>query len=109
MTPATIPLPPTPVLEMARLTLRPLRIADTEAIQRIFPQWEVVRWLNGQIPWPYPPDGAASNVVDNRASARVKEKQGAVEIAREAASYVSGPAGAAAAGRTWLKVTASQA
>ena len=172
MTPATIPLPSTPTLVTERLILRPLRADDAPAIQQLFPQWEVVRWLTSGIPWPYPPDGAAANMADslamrargerffwaitlkgsddlrgridlwpalsgerdmrgfwldpvlhgrglmteaasavtdyafdvlawpelyltnaveNRASARVKEKQGAVEIDRVKASYVSGP------------------
>lgn len=59
---ATIPLPPTPVLETARLILRPIRESDTADVQRIFPQWEVVRYLNGLVPWPYPDDGAATNM-----------------------------------------------
>jgi ribosomal-protein-alanine N-acetyltransferase len=57
-----IPLPPTPVLETARLILRPLEARDTPAIQRIFPQWEVVQYLNAEVPWPYPDDGAATNM-----------------------------------------------
>lgn len=57
-----IPLPPTPTLETARLILRPLEARDVEAIQRIFPQWELVRHLNAQVPWPYPADGAATNM-----------------------------------------------
>lgn len=57
-----LPLPPTPVLETARLILRPLEARDTEAVQRIFPQWEVVRWLHAGVPWPYPADGAATNM-----------------------------------------------
>jgi len=57
-----IPLPPTPVLETARLILRPYEARDVPAIQRIFPQWEVVRWLHAGIPWPYPDDGAATNM-----------------------------------------------
>ena len=165
------PLPPTPTLETARLILRPIERRDIPAIQRIFPQWEVVRWLHAAVPWPYPPDGAEThvsqclqarargekfhwaitlkgsdelrgridlwrfdgenrdmrgfwldpelhgqglmteaaeavtgyafevlewpwlyltNAVENRASARVKEKQGAVEIARERRAFVSG-------------------
>jgi RimJ/RimL family protein N-acetyltransferase len=167
------PLPPTPVLETERLIIRPLALRDTAATQRLFPQWPVVRWLHAGIPWPYPADGAATNIaeslalrdrgekffwtitlkgddalrgridlwpaelgnrdmrgfwldpelhgqglmleaanavtgyafdalgwpqlyltnaVPNRASARIKEKQGAVEIDREPADYVSGPA-----------------
>ena len=58
---ATTPLPPTPVLETARLILRPLEERDAPAIQRIFPQWEVVRHLHAEVPWPYPDDGAATN------------------------------------------------
>ena len=56
------PLPPTPVLETQRLILRPLAERDVPAIQRIFPQWEVVRYLNAEVPWPYPDDGAAQNM-----------------------------------------------
>jgi RimJ/RimL family protein N-acetyltransferase len=59
-----IPLPPTPTLETARLILRPLQERDTPAIQRIFPQWEVVRHLLARVPWPYPEDGAATNMAE---------------------------------------------
>ena len=58
MTIVNKPLPPTPVLETARLLLRPLVPADAPAIQRRFPRWEIVRWLNPRVPWPYPEDGA---------------------------------------------------
>jgi RimJ/RimL family protein N-acetyltransferase len=51
-------MPPTPVLETARLLLRPMELADAEQIQLVFPQWEIVRHLAARIPWPYPPDGA---------------------------------------------------
>lgn len=61
---ATIPLPETPVLETARLILRPLEARDTSAIQRIFGQWEVVRYLLAKVPWPYPDDGAATNMAE---------------------------------------------
>ncbi|MGD0103060.1 MAG: GNAT family N-acetyltransferase [Rhodopila sp.] len=46
-------------LETPRLILRPLEIADAPAVQALFPQWEVVRFLDAVVPWPYPPDGAA--------------------------------------------------
>lgn len=61
MTDPIVPMPPTPVLETERLILRPLEARDVPAVQRIFPQWEVVRWLHGEVPWPYPEDGAATN------------------------------------------------
>lgn len=61
MPPASF-MPPTPVLQTPRLVLRPVRSKDAPVIQRRFPRWEVVRWLNARIPWPYPADGAAAYV-----------------------------------------------
>ena len=40
--------------------LRPLELADADQIQALFPHWEIVRYLTGGIPWPYPADGALS-------------------------------------------------
>lgn len=54
----------TPVLYTERLILRPLELADAEAIQQQFPHWEVVRYLNAFVPWPYPADGALSYLRD---------------------------------------------
>jgi RimJ/RimL family protein N-acetyltransferase len=53
-----------PTLETRRLLLRPLDLADAPAVQRLFPQWEVVRHLNARVPWPYPPDGAVAHLRD---------------------------------------------
>ena len=61
MPPARL-MPPTPVLQTPRLVLRPVRSKDAPVIQRRFPHWEVVRWLDAKIPWPYPADGAATYV-----------------------------------------------
>jgi len=47
-----------PILETRRLILRPLELSDAEQIQRIFPQWQIVKYLRNIVPWPYPPDGA---------------------------------------------------
>ena len=55
-------MPPTPVLHTPRLILRPVRSKDAPVIQRLFPQWDVVRWLDAKVPWPYPADGAAAFV-----------------------------------------------
>ena len=55
-----LPLPP--VLTTERLTLRPMRLADAPALQRLFNDWEVVKHLNGHVPWPYPDDGAETHV-----------------------------------------------
>lgn len=47
-----------PCLASKRLLLRALELSDAEQVQLVFPQWEIVRYLNVVIPWPYPPDGA---------------------------------------------------
>ena len=48
----------TPDLETVRLVVRPLELADAEQMQVLFPQWEIVRYLLAEVPWPYPADGA---------------------------------------------------
>ncbi len=47
-----------PPLETERLLLKPIELADAPAIQRLFPRWEIVQYLDTWVPWPYPPDGA---------------------------------------------------
>jgi [ribosomal protein S5]-alanine N-acetyltransferase len=59
--PEHLRMPGTPVLETARLVLRPPRESDVPSTQRRFGQWEVVRYLDAHIPWPYPPDGATQH------------------------------------------------
>jgi RimJ/RimL family protein N-acetyltransferase len=44
-----------PALITQRLRLQPLELADAPAIEAIFPQWEIVRYLTALIPWPFPP------------------------------------------------------
>ena len=60
----TTDLPATPWLKTSRLVLRPLVQQDAAAIQRVFPQWEIVRYLAAHVPWPYPADAAASHVAE---------------------------------------------
>ncbi|OBU04163.1 GNAT family N-acetyltransferase [Morganella psychrotolerans] len=49
----------TPILETKRLLLTPLSMTDAGEMQRIFPTWETVKYLNADtIPWPYPENGA---------------------------------------------------
>ena len=48
----------TPSLETPRLVLGRLALADAAQVQKLFPQWEIVRHLLNRVPWPYPPDGA---------------------------------------------------
>ena len=47
-----------PRLETIRLNLVPLQMADAAEIQALFPDWEIVKYLNAAVPWPYPADGA---------------------------------------------------
>ena len=47
-------------LETPRLLLRPLELEDAEQAQLLFPHWEVVRYLNNRVPWPYPAHGVQS-------------------------------------------------
>ncbi|EIK95958.1 acetyltransferase, including N-acetylaseof ribosomal protein [Pseudomonas sp. M47T1] len=53
-----------PILHTERLLLTPLQLSDAPDIQRLFPQWEVVRYLDSHVPWPYPADGAECYVRD---------------------------------------------
>ncbi|MBS0549373.1 MAG: GNAT family N-acetyltransferase [Proteobacteria bacterium] len=79
-------MPPTPVLHTSRLVLRPVRSKDAPVIQRRFPRWDVVKWLNTDIPWPYPPDGAATYV------ARCREEMARGEKSHWAIVPRKGPA-----------------
>jgi RimJ/RimL family protein N-acetyltransferase len=47
-----------PHLGTARLELHPVRPEDCAQVQLLFPQWEIVRYLAGVVPWPYPEDAA---------------------------------------------------
>jgi RimJ/RimL family protein N-acetyltransferase len=38
----------TPTFETMRLILRPLTIDDAPAAQRLFPHWEIVKYLNAR-------------------------------------------------------------
>jgi RimJ/RimL family protein N-acetyltransferase len=41
-----------------RLLLVPLQLPDAAQAQELFPRWEIVRYLQNRVPWPYPPNGA---------------------------------------------------
>lgn len=45
-------------LQTRRLLLRPLELDDAPQAQALFPHWEIVRFLQKIVPWPYPSDGA---------------------------------------------------
>jgi [ribosomal protein S5]-alanine N-acetyltransferase len=53
-----------PVIATSRLILRPLELTDADTIQRVFPRWDIVRFMSTNIPWPYPVDGALTFIRD---------------------------------------------
>ncbi|WP_277962530.1 GNAT family N-acetyltransferase [Pseudomonas sp. RIT-To-2] len=53
-----------PTLHTHRLLLTPLHLTDAPAIQQLFPHWEVVRYLDSRVPWPYPQEGGLVYVRD---------------------------------------------
>ncbi|CDF93527.1 MULTISPECIES: GNAT family N-acetyltransferase [unclassified Pseudomonas] len=58
-------MPHLPTFQTQRLILTPLQLTDAPAIQALFPHWEVVRYLDSRVPWPYPADGALGYVRDH--------------------------------------------
>lgn len=53
-----------PTLYTSRMILTPLQLTDATAVQQLFPHWEVVRYLDSRVPWPYPQDGGLVYVRD---------------------------------------------
>lgn len=51
-------------LETKRLILRPLMLDDATRTQEIFPHWEIVKYLNAIVPWPFPEDGVLKHYRD---------------------------------------------
>ena len=51
-------------LETRRLVLRSLQLEDAGQTQCLFAQWAVVKYLNAQVPWPFPSDGAITHYRD---------------------------------------------
>ena len=74
-----------PLLETARLLLKPVELADAEQVQRLFAQWEIVRYLNAVVPWPYPADGALTYIRDTALPAIAKGELWYWTIRRKAA------------------------
>lgn len=48
-----------PDLKTDRLLLRRLTRDDASCLQALFADWEVIRHMSKEIPWPYPEDGVA--------------------------------------------------
>jgi RimJ/RimL family protein N-acetyltransferase len=62
-------------LQTDRLILRPLQLSDAEQAQVLFPQWEIVRFLNAKIPWPFPEDGVLAYYRDVALPAMEREEE----------------------------------
>ncbi|MFF7705902.1 GNAT family N-acetyltransferase [Pseudomonas sp. NPDC007930] len=79
-----------PTFTTQRLLLTPLQLADAAAIQQLFPHWEVVRYLNHNVPWPYPADGALTFVRDHAlpASARGEERHWMIRLRQAPAQCI---------------------
>jgi hypothetical protein len=53
-----------PKYNTPRLLLPLLQLTDAPAIQRLFPHWEMVHYLDSRMPWPYLEEGALTHVRD---------------------------------------------
>jgi RimJ/RimL family protein N-acetyltransferase len=62
-------------LETPRLELRPLELADAEQAQELFPKWEIVRFLDTKVPWPYPDDGGLTYIREHALPAMARGEE----------------------------------
>lgn len=67
----------TPTLETKRLVLRPLVLNDAPALQKFFNNWNIIKHLNENIPWPYPEDGTYT-FFKNDCLPRMKKRQAVI-------------------------------
>ena len=72
--PAHLRMPETPRLETCRLILRPFAGRDIDACRRRFDQWEVVRYLSAEVPWPIPPEEFGTAIADTLAKMANRER-----------------------------------
>jgi len=47
----------TPILDTPRLRLLPVTLEHAQRLQHYFSNWNIIRYLSKQVPWPYPEDG----------------------------------------------------
>ena len=67
-------MPATPLLLTPRLILRPFAGRDIDACRRRFDQWEVVRYLSAEVPWPIPPEEFETAIADTLAKMANRER-----------------------------------
>ena len=51
-------------IETPRLLLRPISMEDSPAIQKYFDNWNIIKYIGAEVPWPYPSDGATSHLTE---------------------------------------------
>lgn len=69
----------TPTLETERLWLKPAKLQYADALEKHFMNWNLVKNLNGQIPWPYPTGGVKEHFKTD-ALPRMEKGKGATWI-----------------------------
>ncbi|HWZ93039.1 MAG TPA: GNAT family N-acetyltransferase [Polyangiaceae bacterium] len=74
----------TPILNTTRLVLRPLRATDEARLQALFPHYEVLKYMNAAIPWPYPDDGA-THFIESALAGMAREERFVWAIVEKAA------------------------
>jgi len=47
-------------IETPRLFLRPISLEDSSTIQKYFDNWNIIKYIGAEVPWPYPGDGATT-------------------------------------------------
>lgn len=52
----------TPTLETERLILEPMNLGHAKMLEKHFNNWNIVKDLNGSVPWPYPEGGVAKHI-----------------------------------------------
>lgn len=95
----------TPTIHTKRLLLRPLRLEDSNELEKYFNNWNIIQHLNERVPWPYP-DGASYDFYKNEAMPRIETGEaffwtiiknnapiGLIELRREALSHTDGHRG----------------
>ena len=54
----------TPTLETERLVLKPCCLEDCAVLQDYFNNWNVIKHVNGNVPWPYPEKGSEEHYLN---------------------------------------------
>ena len=67
-------MPGVPTFNTNRLVIRELVESDAAAYAKYFVNYEIIRHLGGQVPWPYPDDGVINYIRNDILLFQGKEK-----------------------------------